>query len=77
MYKYCRVNYGKRGKCHMCLVIYTGPVFWYANEAFTIFAKYSLLSIYIFARYLHGANLCKSIFSSSKSHAREKPLLTV
>ena len=33
-----------------------------ANVIFTMFAINSLLSIYIFATYLQGANLCKSIF---------------
>ena len=40
-------------------------VFRYANVALTIFAIYLLLTIYMFATYLQGANLCKSIFSSS------------
>ena len=35
-----------------------------ANVTFTMFAMNSLLSIYIFATYLQGANLYKSIFSS-------------
>ena len=34
----------------------------YANVAFTMFAIYLLISIYIFATYLQGANLCKSTF---------------
>ena len=34
-----------------------------ANVTFTMFAINLLLSIYIFATYLQGANLCKSIFS--------------
>ena len=46
-------------------MLFLTPCFWYANVAFTIFAIYLLLSIYIFATYLQGANLCKSIFSSS------------
>ena len=50
------------GKCLICLAIYTPSVFWYANVSFTIFAPYLLLSFYIFATYLRGANLCKSIF---------------
>ena len=33
--------------------------------ALTIFALDLLLSLYKFATYLQGANLCKSIFSSS------------
>ena len=37
--------------------LFTPPVFWYANMAFTIFAIiYLLLSIYIFATYLEGEN---------------------
>ena len=50
------------GKCPICLAIYTPSLFWYANVSFTIFAPYLLLSFYIFATYLQGANLCKSIF---------------
>ena len=50
------------GKCPICLAIYTPSLFWYANVSFTIFAPYLLLSFYIFATYLKGANLCKSIF---------------
>ena len=50
------------GKCPICLAIYTPSVFWYANVSFTIFAPYLLLSFYIFATYLRGANLCKSVF---------------
>ena len=38
-----------------------------ANVTFTMFAMNSLLSIYIFATYLQGANLYKSIFSSHVS----------
>ena len=49
------------GKCPICLAIYTSSLFWYANMSFTIFAPYLLLSFYIFATYLQGANLCKSI----------------
>ena len=49
------------GKCPICLAIYTPSLFWYANMSFTIFAPYLLLSFYIFATYLQGANLCKSI----------------
>ena len=44
------------------MAIYTPRLFWYANVSFTIFAPYLLLSFYIFATYLQGANLCKSIF---------------
>ena len=40
-------------------------VFRYANVAFTIFTIYLLLTICMFETYLQGANLCKSIFSSS------------
>ena len=32
--------------------LFTPPIFWYANQAFTIFAPYLLLSFYIFATYL-------------------------
>ena len=39
----CYAGYGKDGKCHICLVIYTP---WYANVAFTIFAPDLLLSVY-------------------------------
>ena len=39
------------------------------NVAFTIFAIYLLLSIYIFATYLQGANLCKSFFSAFRTLA--------
>ena len=35
---------------------------WLDNMAFTMFAIYLLLIIYIFATYLQGAFLCKSIF---------------
>ena len=42
------------------------PVFWFANVAFTIFVICLLLSIYISATLLQGANLGKSIFSSSE-----------
>ena len=42
--------------------LFTPPrLFWYANVSFTIFPPYLLLSFYIFATYLQGANLCKSI----------------
>ena len=34
----------------------------WANDAFAMFAVYLLLSIYIFATYLQGANLFKSVF---------------
>ena len=44
----------------------TGGVNDYANLAFTMFATYLLLSIYIFATYLRGENLCKSIFCDSR-----------
>ena len=39
------------------------PVFWYTNVAFIIFAIYIkyIYSIDIFATYLQGENLCKSI----------------
>ena len=60
--------YGKHGKCHICLVIYT-RCFWNADLKLTIFAIYSLFSD-IFATYLQGANLCKSIFSSSVMNER-------
>ena len=40
---------------------------WYANLAFTIFAPYLPLAFTFFATYFQGANLGKSIFSSSKS----------
>ena len=35
---------------------------WLDNMAFTMFATYLLLIIYISATYLQGAFLCKSIF---------------
>ena len=41
--------------------LFTLPAHWYANVAFTIFAIFFLLNIYIFATYLQGANLYKSI----------------
>ena len=42
----------------------TGGVNNKSKVAFILFAIHLLLSIYIFATYLQGANLCKSIFSS-------------
>ena len=41
--------------------LFTLPAHWYANAAFTIFAIFFLLNIYIFETYLQEANLCKSI----------------
>ena len=49
------------------LPIFRLPLVWYANLAFTIFAPYLLLAFTFFATFLQGANLGKSIFSSSKS----------
>ena len=37
--------------------------------AFIIFTPYVFLGFHIFATYLQGANLCKSIFSSSRQRA--------
>ena len=50
-------------------VLYLHPLFFGMQ---TIFAINLLLSIYIFATYLQGANLCQSIFSSSEFHL-DKP----
>ena len=54
---------GAPHKCKQALIYI--PCFLYANVTFTIFAMYLHLSIYIFATCLQGANLSKSIFSSS------------
>ena len=54
-------TYSKHGKCHICLVIYT-PCFLVCK---CIYHLHLLLNIYIFATYLQGANLCKSIFLPS------------
>ena len=51
---------------------YLQPLFfWFTNVSFTIFAIYLLLSIFIRATYLQGANLSKSIFCPV-GHATEK-----
>ena len=49
--------------------LFTPPVFWYANMAFTIFAIiYLLLSIYIFATYLEGAICANPFFRPFDKH---------
>ena len=60
--------YGKHGQCHICLVIYTHCFLVYKCGIY-IFAIY-LLFRDIFATYLQGGNLCKSIFSSSVMNER-------
>ena len=58
------------------LLSYSHPRFGNANVAFTIFAIYLIISIYIFATYLQGANLCKPffrpVFDSSKGKRLSK-----
>ena len=55
--------------------LFTPRTFWYANVAFIMSAPYLLLSFYIFAIHLHGANLCKSVFSSSESCQTVNPVI--
>ena len=49
---------------HLPLVSHLHPMIFGID--FTNFAVYLVLSICIFATYLQGANMCKSIFSSVK-----------
>ena len=57
-----KLIYGKHGKCHICLVNNLHPPGIYYCLQYIYSSAYS---IYIFVTYLQGANLVKSIFSSS------------